>query len=95
MNTLETVREALRAALPHMQSPMSIEYVTAFLVTGNEPRPWEFDSEGTELDHCADGLVYWFCRLRRAPYGLEDFDTCRDQVTLGLRGIERNLPKTP
>ena len=95
MNTLGTIRSALKRALPHMESPVSIEYATTFLVTGNEPIPWAYDWEGTKLDHCVAGLIYWFCRMRRAPYGLEDFNTCHSMVNLGLRGIDRELLKTP
>lgn len=95
MNTLGTIRSALERALPHMELPGVIDYVTNFLVTGDNQGEWTFYGAESLLDMTAVSLVFWFCRLRRQSYGSEEFDAALENVRGALSRLERNLLKTP
>ena len=95
MNTLGTIRAALERALPYMRSTACIEYVTDFLVAGDNGGQWSFMDPETALDGSAANLVYWFCHMRLQPYGNEEFDDALEKVRDSLKDIERELSKAP
>jgi len=91
----QAVREALTRALPHMELPISIDYVTNFLVTGDNEGVWLFDLQESWLEASASNLINWFCRMRRAPYGLEEFDEALYSANQSLARLIDALPPPP